>query len=76
MPPFPITALPDKESLPSFPIDPLYVLEDHRFPWGLLFSRLSNPKSLSLSLVTLIILVDLLWTCSNSSMSLCWRSQS
>ncbi|GAB0191041.1 hypothetical protein GRJ2_001569400 [Grus japonensis] len=48
--PCPVTTLPDKQSLSSFPVGPFrYWKTAIRSPWSLVFSRLNNPNSLSLS---------------------------
>ncbi|KAK4832076.1 hypothetical protein QYF61_020632 [Mycteria americana] len=80
-------------NLPSFSLKPLplvlsqqvllktpfkYCKAAMRSPQSLLFSRLNNPSSLSLSSqercsISLIIFVALLWTCSNRSMSFLCR---
>ena len=83
MTPRPVTTLPDRRSLPIFPVGPLSVLEgcSKVSPEPSLLQakqpQLSEPVLIGEVFQPPIILVALLWTRSNSSMSFfCWGPQS
>ncbi|KAK4811770.1 LOW QUALITY PROTEIN: hypothetical protein QYF61_005338 [Mycteria americana] len=67
--PRPITTLPDKGSLPIFPVPFKYRKAAVRPPRSLLFSRLNNPSLSSQGRCSspLVIFVGLLWTRSSRS---------